>query len=64
MVIVISQSQAKDLRMFEDLVEETIDLHAIERGEFIVNPDFDEGLQVYFLDFVIILFCGSVAWEV
>lgn len=34
-----------DLNKFQSLVEETLDLDEAGRGDFVVRPGFDEGLQ-------------------
>ena len=48
----------KNLKTFEDLVEETIDLGAIQQGEFIVNADFDDARGT-----VRILRSGKAIWS-
>jgi DNA mismatch repair protein MSH2 len=39
------RSLSIEFKTFEDLVEETVDLEMVEKGEFMVNASFDEVLQ-------------------
>jgi hypothetical protein len=50
--------QIKNLQQFEALVEQTIDLDALDRHEYLINPSFDE--KVSFSRFLSFRFLTSI----
>ena len=39
----------QDMQRFQDMVESTIDMELVDRGEFLIKPTFDDDLQGKFL---------------
>lgn len=41
--------QIEDMTKFQEMVESTLDLSLVDRGEFLIKPEFDEELQGLFM---------------